>query len=1663
MKRAFLLVFFPAFFFLQSVSAQRVIWSEEANNRIRSGNLTPASITNPANFVTGLSNPRNVEVDQINNRLYYHNHSVEDILIANLTTGAPISTLVSTGAMAGYYDFSFSDNAGVVFATGIDEVEGVFTFSTIGGPNSALPLGPYDSDVFYSVAVDDDNEYLYLANSSDGAIYRTGFSGGSMTQMESLTMPIDISHDRINNDLYIVDENSGYDIYRLDLDGGALVRLYTLGHPRILCVQAYPQFGKIYYSRSNDGIYSIDIDGTGSPTKVLDLAGAGDIYFDIVEDHTPPVFIALSPVNNALNISTTPALSLTFDENIKISPAPGVGNDVSIRILRLSDNAVVQTLDRSSPNISIAGSVATITGTGVLDPDETYYVLIGNRVFSDLSGNNFTGIITNSGWRLQTIPGVVVPVAANGACVATYSTLATITITETHVTNFKSGTNQTLVFTLSASGYAFNPSAGTVMHTPGRNVTASSISVTSTTVTVTYSVAAQTQLDELAISGLQITSDNSANPDVNLIRSGGTGAIDGLTANTVIATVGSLATPAAPVIAYPAGEVFCIDSDVSGVLVSVSGTALKWFTDAAMTNELGLINGLTTATGPDLAISSLTSQVFTRFITQSSGGCESLPAMATITIDAGPQAIVTDASPNTVCDGTPNGAALVTDVNGEGLTNYTVNWYDNAFVDLGITGPMLDNIAAGEYNALVTSNVTGCSSYAATTTIPDNIQVPVILTSSTANTHCQIPNGGLSAVVQAPVGPLGDYAFTWYNGPDTDGDLVPGAGPDRVALPAGPYTVIARYLPTGCISAPSTVTIIEETVHPDITMPSGEFCESSFGSGSANVNLTSMNAEITGGNADLIVTWYDELNNPVTNVTVTSGAQFTFAAVSQLTGCATTSSLEFTVFAQPTPAIAGIDKVVCGSTTVLDGNMPVYGIGSWSILSGVGGTVETPSSNESGFHGIPGNTYQLQWETFHVAQCPVSTSTVTITLNALPTNANAGSDQAVCDVPAALAANTPVSGTGEWSIVSGTGGSFDDVFDPATSFFGVAGNAYQLRWTISNGSCTPSASDITITVAPPPTAANAGTDLSICGNTVTLGANTPSVGTGSWSILSGTGGSFVSMNNPTTSFSGTSGGKYTLRWTVSNPGCVSVTDDVDVEFVSEPTVALAGLDQEICGATATLAANVPVSGIGGWSIVSGSGGALADPAVAATSFTGSPGTSYVLRWSISSGPDCAVSTDDVVILMVASPSVASAGTDATVCDLSTAMSANMPTVGAGQWSVISGSGGNFANPVSPTSGFSGIGNTTYQLRWTISNGVCPHSSDDVSITLITPPTVAVAGADQSVCASGVNLSANVPATGTGSWSVVGGTGGTFTSTSNPATGFSGTIGTVYTLRWTIAQDGCPSSTDEVSITLNSIPLGTGIISGTDPLCEGTSTNLTVSGISGADAFNWSAPVGLTLGANGSATITALAESGTGGNVTVTPTNGCGNGVPINAPVTILVSPAISINLPDSPFPEDPVTFSFNSNVGHQSISWNFGDGGVSADPEPVYAYGIGGEYTIILAVRGDNGCEGSDSRTLIVRSEPDLDDTAIKNVITANGDDKNRYLHIMNLDRYPENEVRFLDRWGAEVFSASNYENNWDARGRDGQFLPAGQYICVVKLRNSGKVISRTVSIIKGR
>src|SRR5207248_23143 len=100
--------------------------------------------------------------------------------------------------------------------------------------------------------------------------------------------------------------------------------------------------------------------------------------------------------------------------------------------------------------------------------------------------------------------------------------------------------------------------------------------------------------------------------------------------------------------------------------------------------------------------------------------------------------------------------------------------------------------------------------------------------------------------------------------------------------------------------------------------------------------------------------------------------------------------------------------------------------------------------------------------------------------------------------------------------------------------------------------------------------------------------NAPSVGTGTWTKQSGPGTiTFSDATSPTSTATASVVGSYSLRWTITNGSCTSMSD-VTITYNTVPTTANAGGDQpNVCGAVATLAGNAPSVGTGMWSKQSG--------------------------------------------------------------------------------------------------------------------------------------------------------------------------------------------------------------------------------------------------------------------------------------------------------------------------------------------------------------------------------------------------------------------------------------------------------------------------------------------
>jgi gliding motility-associated-like protein len=226
--------------------------------------------------------------------------------------------------------------------------------------------------------------------------------------------------------------------------------------------------------------------------------------------------------------------------------------------------------------------------------------------------------------------------------------------------------------------------------------------------------------------------------------------------------------------------------------------------------------------------------------------------------------------------------------------------------------------------------------------------------------------------------------------------------------------------------------------------------------------------------------------------------------------------------------------------------------------------------------------------------------TVVITDN--PTPPTAGTDQAFCGslVSAAQDATLPL-GTGTWSYLGSvpTGRPMPTFTanNPTTTFSitnATLAGAYTMRWSVVIGSCT-FEDDVVIDFGSNPDPVPVMT-VNQCGETATLTAPVPSIGTGEWTIISGPGGcvtgtcpqiTIADVNSPisTVSLNGAlTYGSYILEWRVTSGICAPAFNNATVTFNRVATATASDINGICLASTGTA---IPLTGTFGGGATSG--------------------------------------------------------------------------------------------------------------------------------------------------------------------------------------------------------------------------------------------------------------------------------------------------------------------------------------------------------------------------------------------------------------------------------------------------------------------------------------------
>ncbi|MDX2195649.1 MAG: gliding motility-associated C-terminal domain-containing protein [Cytophagales bacterium] len=504
-------------------------------------------------------------------------------------------------------------------------------------------------------------------------------------------------------------------------------------------------------------------------------------------------------------------------------------------------------------------------------------------------------------------------------------------------------------------------------------------------------------------------------------------------------------------------------------------------------------------------------------------------------------------------------------------------------------------------------------------------------------------------------------------------------------------------------------------------------------------------------------------------------------------GLCTSSS---TVSVNYNKANAGSTIEVCGDTAQLAAATPTVNFYYWNFS--VNYTFDDANAPNTVVRGLQPGTNVLAWTTQQFPSGCASNSLLTVISN-IVTPSNAGSNQTtLCTDSTLLTANTPALGSGRWYTVTGLA-NITNLTLPGSKIKNLPEGQTILEWRISKSICT-SSSYVTLQNNRP-TKANAGVDMLICVSDTVMYANSPTQGTGTWSVL-GVGGTFDNNTLSGSRLNGITSGVSTYVWTISHGGCSDSRDTINITKQIFQPATVSGLKyREICTDTITVLAQNTTAG-GSWRRISGSGN-IQNANNFKTLITNIT-TDGISKFEWQFGIGGCATTYDTIQVNHNSVSPANAGVNTAICIDSLILNANIPTKGTGTWHVISGTG-ILTNASLHNTWVKNLSPNINILQWQIVSAHC-SSMSNVSITNNRPTTSITLG-NKTICNNSDTIKANTPVQGSGYWQLSRGGGNIINSLSGISLVNNLKLG-YNSFRWTISKGAC-QSVDSMSIVNNS--------------------------------------------------------------------------------------------------------------------------------------------------------------------------------------------------------------------------------------------------------------------
>ncbi|BDC98443.1 gliding motility-associated C-terminal domain-containing protein [Persicobacter psychrovividus] len=925
----------------------------------------------------------------------------------------------------------------------------------------------------------------------------------------------------------------------------------------------------------------------------------------------------------------------------------------------------------------------------------------------------------------------------------------------------------------------------------------------------------------------------------------------------------TLSIEAAPIADAGVDQTICGGSDVT-VTGTISGgaTSATWTTSGTGTfADASLLSTTYTPSADDISAGTVDLILTTNAGTECVADVDQL----TVTIDALP--VVNAGLDATICSTDQATLSATFSGGATGITwttSGTGSFADATAANTTYT-PSLDDISNGSVVLTATTNANGsCGSVSDDLTL--SIEAAPIADAGTDQTIC----AGIDVTVTGIISG-GATSATWTtSGSGTFADatsLSTTYTPSAADISAGTVDLIlTTNAGTECVADVDQLTVTIDALPvvdagSDATICSSESAtlSATFSGGATVITWTTSG---TGSFADATAanTTYTPSSGDISNgsvvLTATTNANGTCGSVSD--------DLTLSIEAAPI-ADAGTDQTICaGSDVTVTGTISGGATSASWTTSGTGtfadasllSTTYTPSAAD-----ISAGTVNLILTTNAGTECVADVDQLTVTIDALPV-VDAGSDATICSTDqATLSATFSGGATGITWTTSGTG-SFADATAANTTYTPSSddisnGSVVLTATTNANGTCGSVSDDLTLSIEEAPIA-DAGIDQTICeGSDVTVTGSISGGATSATWTTSGS-GTFADASLLSTTYTPSaadiSAGTVDLILT-TNAGteCVADVDQLTVTIDALPVVS-AGLDAMICSSeSATLSATFS-GGATGITWTTNGTGSFADATAANTTYTPSlddiSNGSVVLTATTNANGTCGSVSDDLTLTIEPATTVSNAGADATSCELTYTLSANVVAAGEeGTWSIVSGGAGTFADATDPSTTFTADAVNDYVLKWTISKtaGVCPPSEDEVSISFNDESEVALNG-DDTIC-EGTSADLNVSiSNAVGTYTVVINDG----TSDQTITGYSAgdaisvtpTATTTYILVSVTSETNTCVATivdNEAIIDVESAPI---VDAGADQqICSGDIINLTGSITGDYDTFTWTTEAG----------------------------------------------------------------------------------------------------------------------------------------------------------------------------------------------------------------------------